>query len=580
MGFNQKAIGIGQAEVVYVSVESAIGTAATITGASVIRNISTPKAEQAWKFVDNPERQNSYSRRPRISARPDAGDVSIAALFATSGTLGTPPNIDRLIQLALGKRSITGGVTSEYTERGITDAIPSATVVYGIGGIAASWCFGTCFGKATFKGAGSSDNSGLHQAMFEGKARRVKTMYSDALLNDASISATTIEPTNIDNFQDEVRVRFRKLSTNTVYDNTNQGYRIVPGSVDYDAGTFEISPALEAGLTALSGGQPDIAIEPWLPATSGDFEPMVAAIGDITFMAGEDGEIDIAGRSFELTIETPVDHPNDVIDRGVYPTRTFSSGFRKVTLKTDAYLDPEHGRWRVRHIRNVSVPVRIKIDSPNGIESVYYSLPDLRLNLPTESGDNEKVISIEGEGYSTSALEDELTIEVKTSGTTPDPEGTLTIVDDASDPVTIPDVDGTADDFNLLLYTFENGIAGTWHGAIFAPASLSLSTLLSQLGIPMSGVDFFSGSSVYTSDPGPVLVHAGATSSYTYDSGAITGSTVGTITPSGNAALAWDTDHFEATYRSYAIGGDTYDHMGDASTPPVEDALGFYMPPA
>jgi len=266
-------IAIAREQKIFVGKETTKGTAIAPASCSMITAAGYGSMNQQPSYTNSPEIQNSRDILDRFQDRTPPGDWSFPVLFRPSGTAGTAPMEDVLMECLLGTKTIVGGTSVAYTP---AIAKPSFTLwmkkdhtVFGATGCSV----GTAKAALAVKGAAQLDLSGKLMKMFYAG--------TDATTATEPITETAIAVTNAKKFSVGAYVEF--VEAGVAKNNTGAGYKIT--EVTIGTNVLTITPGIEEEISSGS------IIRGFLPTGSEVGTPVENRLGVAK----------IAGSSFNVT---------------------------------------------------------------------------------------------------------------------------------------------------------------------------------------------------------------------------------------------------------------------------------------
>jgi len=233
-------IAIAREQKIFVGKEVTKGTLLAPASCSLIIAAGYGKLTQQSSFTNSPEIINSRDIIDRFQDRTMPGDWSIPVLARPSGTAGTAPMEDVLLECLAGTKTITGGTSVAYTP---AIAKPSFSLYM----LKDHTVFSACgCSVGAFKAALST--KGALQYDMSGKFMRMYYAGTDALNGAVLINATTIVVTNSKKFSIGSYIEF--VEGGVVKNNSNAGYKIT--AITVATHTLTITPGAQEALDTAS----------------------------------------------------------------------------------------------------------------------------------------------------------------------------------------------------------------------------------------------------------------------------------------------------------------------------------------
>jgi len=384
-------IAIGRDVIIFAKEESAPGSKAFPSATDAIFLTEEGSFRQVRNFIPDAQRRATYSKVERIKARLAPGEWSFRNYIKPSGSKGTPPECGQLLKGLFSKETINAGVDVQYTLAGITDTLPTFTILFRQGHTV--FCNVGCVvnsGDIAVK-AGNDDDSVVGITLSGLFMRQIRTG-TDELSQAESQGATTLHVSNARKFMAGSVISIGSLN------NSGSGYEVT--DVDYDNNTLTISPQLEDAAS-----QGDV-VKGYLPTPTETGEPVHGRLGYVTF---DEGSSPVNTPVIAATIginnnirmiedeKSDVDYPNDFI-------RTME---REVNLSIDCFFKKDvAARWY-----EVDAQLEKEIKIPAGDTAgkrLRFEFPRVQLDTPELGGAEEVVMTMPKAVLASSSFEDEV----------------------------------------------------------------------------------------------------------------------------------------------------------------------------
>lgn len=290
-------IAIARQQVVYAKLETTKGTLVFPAGTDVVVAAGPGSINQQPAFSDSDEIINSRDTINRFQDKYPPGEWSFPVYARPSGTAGTAPSEDVLMESLLGDKTVTGGTSVAYT---LATTKPSFslwmkkghTIFFASGATAGSL-------KTTL------ETKGGHKMEFSGQFMAMGWAGTCTLDAAALIEATSVVVHDAKKFSVGARVEFVE-GVNT-YNNTAAGYTVT--AVNVATNTLTISPMLEAALDDES------IIRGYLPTASAVGTPLENRKGYATFDA-----VTTPLQTMNVNISDMPKYLDDEVSDADYPT--------------------------------------------------------------------------------------------------------------------------------------------------------------------------------------------------------------------------------------------------------------------
>lgn len=276
--------------VVFVKKEVSAGTLVYPVAGDAIPVAGYPECNQQPSFSDSPEIINSRDIIAQFADQLPAGSWKLALIARPSGTAGTAPVGDVLIECLMGKKTVTGGTSVAYGQQ---MSKPSFSLWYRQG-------------HTIFFVRGATVSQGMMKASAKGPAMldlsggfmRMGWAGTDALDGDHDALDTTIVVEDARKYSIGARIH-----NVTKSDHATTGYEVT--DINVGTNTLTISP----GIVAVGGWDTGDVIAGYLPTPSVptsypvENRDVVATIGGVTTKF----------KSLDVTINDPVKYLEDEI---------------------------------------------------------------------------------------------------------------------------------------------------------------------------------------------------------------------------------------------------------------------------
>jgi len=345
--------------------ETTKGTAVFPTAATHrIVTAGTAEINQQATFSDSEEIANSLDILDRFQDQMGAGSFSVPMYLRPSGTAGTAPMGDILLESLMGVGTKDGTVKYSFTQ---ATTKPSFTL----------WIKKS---HTVFFATGSCIESGTLNLTNQGGAKLdmsggfMKMGWAGTDIANAAVTAKIVAVENAKLFTAGAYIQ---LGTDH---NTNQGYRIA--SVDYDTNTL----TMDDTITAASG----VVVKGFLPTFTAVGEVLENKNTTITF-----DTVSKNLKSLNLSINSPVAWQTDEITISGYVTE-YIEDRRSITSSIDVLFREQDLSYFYDATQNTQVDVIITIADGAG-KTCTINLPYTELEVPNITTSSPTVsLSISG----------------------------------------------------------------------------------------------------------------------------------------------------------------------------------------
>lgn len=203
---------------VFVVPETTKGTLVVPAAGNYIIPVGLAMLNQTPSFTNSEEIQDTLDVTDRFQDRMPAGTWNISCYLRPSGTAGTAPQGDSLLEALLGTKTVVGGTSVTYSQA-IEKPSVSIWIMYDNTVRFMSGC--------TVDGLNlQASNKGAAQADFSGQGMKSGTVGTQDLAVAITASDTTFEVDDASCYSVGGLVEFYDVSADTVDDNSSAGYAI------------------------------------------------------------------------------------------------------------------------------------------------------------------------------------------------------------------------------------------------------------------------------------------------------------------------------------------------------------------
>jgi hypothetical protein len=377
---------------VFAKAETTFATEVKPTAADQVLMAGEGSVSQNRGFIADPQRRNTYSPLPDIAARYEPGSISFPMLIKPR-TPGTAPDGGQLLKALFGRETIVASTSVKYHPLRTSDTRQSLTVWVKDGHFVYR-CLGTVLTKGSFPIAAGNSEEALGRVALEGTFAELRWTGTDELAATLNTGATTFTAKSAKKFTIGSYVGFRAASGAT-NDNSGAGYQIT--AVNYGTNVCTFTPALAGtGLAA------DDLIYPWLPTGSENGVIVHGRLGDVTR-----GGVSLPLMSGEIVYEFPVKLMNEEKNGQNFATRFATAGIRSVTANVNVLFDANAGSWWYDVSQAVQADLICNWGTASGARYKLTAKNQL-LSAPQVSGNEERIVALNGKAFASSSYDDEL----------------------------------------------------------------------------------------------------------------------------------------------------------------------------
>ena len=375
-------IALARESCVFVKKESTFGSFVFPSATDAVAVLGPPDHKQPESFTESDEVLDSRSLVTRFRDMTPPGEFSFSVYARPSGSAGTPPAEDALMEAVLGTKTVSAGSDVTYkpakTMPSLSLGIRDGHTCFFISGVVVQSVKGTLEAK----GAIRLEFSGSYKK--EVKAGTAET-----------VSGST---TSVINLESGGAKRFDVGSFVEVDGDNNGGAGYSVTAVDTSADTITISPAL---ASAPSGG---VTVQGYLPNPTIAGEPVQCRTGSVT-IAG----VSLPVITLEFEVNNNVEMIQDEVTSDSYPS-DYIEGKREVTVTPTLYFRKEYLQYFYEARQQTDLVITMGGGDTAG-EQVLVTFNQVNLDMPEISGDTARKLAIKGVALASSALEDELSVK-------------------------------------------------------------------------------------------------------------------------------------------------------------------------
>lgn len=345
---------------------------------------------QALGFIEDAQRRNSYSETARFAGRYEPGEAELAVYIKPSGTVDVPPEGSEFLEGLFGRQVVNAATSVQYLLQRVIDSLPSYTIWIKAGHFVYR-LLGAVINQGRFPLRADNSPESISQAVYN-------VIFAELRWTGTDEAGETIGGTP----QATLIVADAKKFTVGSYivvggdDNSGAGYQVT--AVNYGTDTLTLNPSI-ANVT--TGDQ----IDPWTPAVAAEVgAPVHGRLGTATL-----GGTNLPLLSGEIAIDNQFKILNEEKNGLDFANRAVRRAKRRVTVRADVYFDANQARF----FHDAKNQVQGDLVFPWGTVStarVTITAKNVELGAPQIAGGEEKILTLEGQAFATSALDDELAV--------------------------------------------------------------------------------------------------------------------------------------------------------------------------
>jgi len=344
--------------------------------------------KQDLGFIEDKQRRNSYSRVSRVAGRYEPGQAELTVYVKPSGTLDVAPDGNEFLEGVWGREVITASTKVEYFLQRTTDPLPTYSIWIKTGHFLYRM-IGTVINVASFPMKADNSDDSVSQGKYS-------LLFAELKWTGTDQANQTIGGTPQATLIVLDATKFTTGGYVEVGAQTNGGAGFQVTGVNVATNTLTLSPTI-ANVT--SGD----TVKPWIPAAQAEVGAAVHGRLGIATLGGANlpllsGEIKIDNQFKMLNEEkNGLDFANRVVRKDV----------RKITVKAEVYFDANQAKW----FYNAKNQVRGDLVFPWGNTATKrwtITAKNVELSSPDVGGPEEKIITLTGDSFASTALDDEV----------------------------------------------------------------------------------------------------------------------------------------------------------------------------
>lgn len=358
-------IAISREQQIFVVKETTRGTLKAPTATGLIIAAGEGTIKQQPSFTNSSEIRNSRDILNRFQDRTPPGDWSIPLYASPSGSAGTAPQEDVLMECLFGKKTVNAGVS----------------VVYSLAMLKSSFSIWIKKGHTVFNASGATVGSGKTALAtkdgtkldFSGKFMKMGWAGEDALASAAIIGATTITVGDARKYTVGSMIEF--VEGTAVKNNTNAGYKV--SIANTSTNVLTITPGLEEALDNAS------IVRGWLPTGTEVGTPLESRKG-----SAELDTVPFNVQSMDVNISDEPKYLEDEITTSGY-AEEYAEDERQVSGTLAVYFRQDDVGFFSDGLNNVEKELTMVVGNVAGsimewnMERVSLSVPDVTSSSPT-----------------------------------------------------------------------------------------------------------------------------------------------------------------------------------------------------
>lgn len=272
-------IAIARVQEIFAVKETTKGTLEYPAAGNYIVAAGIAKVNQVENYTDSSEVKNTRDVISRFRDRTPPAEWNIPLYVTPSGSAGTAPQEDVLLECLMGTKTVTGGTSVAYTQA----ATKSSFSLWLKNDHTVFNCRGCTVDQATISLA-TTDGAKIEMS---GRGMQLGWAGTDAVNGTVSASATSVVVDDAKKFTADCKIEF--VESDVVKNNSGSGYVVT--AVNVGTNTLTISPGAEEEI------DDDSVIRGFLPTGSEVGDPVASREGS--------AEIDSTAlniRSMDLTV--------------------------------------------------------------------------------------------------------------------------------------------------------------------------------------------------------------------------------------------------------------------------------------
>jgi len=380
-------LAIDRETLVFAKKETTFGTLIKPVAADQVLLVGDGAISQDRAFLPDKQKRNTYSARPPFPGRYNVGAFNFPFYIKPSGALGTKPDGAQLLEGLFGRETVTGSTKVEYFLLRTTDTRPSLTIWAKVG----HWVYmlaGVLVNEGRFPIRAGNEDEAIGRCSVSGFFTELRWTGTDELAADPALGATSI--TVLDASKFSVGSYIKKGTD----DNAGAGYQVT--AVNLTTNVLTITPGTVADW-ALGD-----KIEPWLPAGTESGSVVHGRLGTVargaTTLPLVGGEIVVTNGIKLLDNEK---NSKDFADRFIHATE------RTVDVSAEVFFTHNMAKYFSEHTRQIQADV-VATFGDTAAKRYKLTAKNVELKHPGLSGNEEKILKMEGKAFASASYDDEL----------------------------------------------------------------------------------------------------------------------------------------------------------------------------
>jgi hypothetical protein len=389
-------IAIGKDQVIWAKEQTVKGMAVWPSATDAIRITGDGKFVQDRSFYDEKEKVLSLGELGRTPGLYKAGDFSFPCNIKASGSLGVAPVPGKILKSLIGKEMVTGSTSVVYELYKLTDD-PVYLSVLVKNNFMTMLVSDLVVCKGTIPINASDSDAAIVEGSWSGNFLKSLIAGTDATSQLEAAAATAIHV-----------VDARKYEV---------GQKIIVGTSGVTSGHLIETVAVATNIvtiaaTGLESEQASGAIvKGWTPAITTSGIKMHGRFGKYQEKLSGGSYTDVLISEATLEIDGGWKVLNDEKIDADYGSG-FTPGTRVMTLKLSLYVRSDGSKYRYEANNQIAKEVKLQAaDGPYSLASgkrMEFTMPNMQIDPPSESGDAERKHEITGHLFDTAALDDAL----------------------------------------------------------------------------------------------------------------------------------------------------------------------------
>lgn len=367
--------------------ETAFATEVKPASANQFFIVGEVSPKQQLGFIEDQQRRNTFSQTARFAGRHEPGAARIP-FYVKPAALGVAPEGRAFFEGLFGRETITASTKVDYLLQRTVDTLLSYTVwiktshfVYRL--------LGAIVDKGTFPLKADNSNEALSQCLCD-------LIFSELRWTGTDDANQTIGGTPQATL---IVLDAKKFTVNSFVEvgaQTNGGVGFQITAINYATNTITLSPTI---ANVAIGHR----VKPWTPAAIAEVgSPIHGRLGSATI-----GGVNMPIVGGEIMLENNLKMLNEEKNGLNFANRAVRKSVRKVSVKAEVYFDANQARF----FFNAANQVRGDFIFPWGATAAArwrLTAKNVEFDAPDVGGSEEKILTLNGQAFASSAPDDEL----------------------------------------------------------------------------------------------------------------------------------------------------------------------------